>query len=127
MPTIRWAAAPTAQPVYLRDIWPTDEEVRRDRAQPPSIADMFEHEYARAFDGDTNWQGMKIPTGSIYQWDETSTYIKKPPYFDHMVDPTAPIQDFNGMRVLALLGDSVTTDHISPAGSSRRTARPGTI
>jgi aconitate hydratase len=60
---------------------------------------------------------MPVPTGGIYQWDERSTYIKKPPYFDHMVDPNQPLADFHGMRVLALLGDSVTTDHISPAGS----------
>jgi aconitate hydratase len=78
---------------------------------------MFEHEYAHVFDGDKNWQSLSIPTGGIYQWDETSTYIKKPPYFDNMVDPGAPLQDFHQMRVLALLGDSVTTDHISPAGA----------
>src|SRR6185436_8672251 len=69
------------------------------------------------FDGDKSWQSLQIPTGSIYQWDDTSTYIKKPPYFDNMADPNAPIQDLHLMRVLALLGDSVTTDHISPAGS----------
>jgi aconitate hydratase len=78
---------------------------------------MFEHEYAHAFDGDKNWQSLAIPTGGIYHWDDTSTYIKKPPYFDNMADPNAPIEDFHGMRVLALLADSVTTDHISPAGS----------
>ena len=78
---------------------------------------MFEHEYAHVFDGDKNWQSLSIPQGGIYQWDDTSTYIKKPPYFDHMADPGAPLQDFHQMRVLALLGDSVTTDHISPAGS----------
>jgi aconitate hydratase len=78
---------------------------------------MFQHEYAHAFDGDRNWQTMPVPTGGIYHWDERSTYIKKPPYFDHMADPNQPLADFHGMRVLALLGDSVTTDHISPAGS----------
>jgi aconitate hydratase len=78
---------------------------------------MFQHQYAHVFDGDRNWQNMAIPTGGIYQWDEKSTYIKKPPYFDQMVDPSLPLQDFHGMRVLALLGDSVTTDHISPAGN----------
>jgi aconitate hydratase len=104
------------QPVYLRDIWPTNEEVAA-TVRGAINQGMFAHEYAHAFDGDSNWQGMTIPTGSIYQWDETSTYIKKPPYFDNMVDPTAPLQDFHQMRVLALLGDSVTTDHISPAGS----------
>uniref|UniRef100_Q029J1 Aconitate hydratase n=1 Tax=Solibacter usitatus (strain Ellin6076) TaxID=234267 RepID=Q029J1_SOLUE len=104
------------QPVYLRDIWPTTEEVAA-TVRSAINRGMFEHEYAHAFDGDTNWQGMTIPTGSIYQWDDCSTYIKKPPYFDKMVDPNAPLQDFHQMRVLALLGDSVTTDHISPAGS----------
>ncbi len=104
------------QPVYLRDIWPTTEEVAS-TVKNSVTREMFAHEYAHAFDGDKNWQGLKVPTGGIYQWDETSTYIKKPPYFDAMVDPTAPIQDFHEMRALAMLGDSVTTDHISPAGS----------
>jgi len=104
------------QPVFLRDIWPTNEEVAS-TVRSAIGRGMFEHEYAHAFDGDKNWQSLAIPTGGIYQWDDASTYIKKPPYFDNMADPDAPIQDFHGMRVLALLGDSVTTDHISPAGS----------
>jgi aconitate hydratase len=104
------------QPVFLRDIWPTSEEVAA-TVRSAINRGMFEHEYAHAFDGDQNWQSLSIPTGGIYQWDETSTYIKKPPYFDDMVDPNAPLKDFHQMRVLALLGDSVTTDHISPAGS----------
>jgi aconitate hydratase len=106
----------SGQPVYLRDIWPSDEEVRsavRSAVNPG----MFQHEYAHAFDGDRNWQTLPVPTGGIYHWDERSTYIKKPPYFDAMADPNQPLADFHGMRVLALLGDSVTTDHISPAGS----------
>src|SRR3974377_853895 len=78
---------------------------------------MFQHEYQQAFDGDTNWRSMPVPTGNLYQWDARSTYIKKPPYFEHLADPEISITDFLGMRVLALLGDSVTTDHISPAGS----------
>ena len=106
----------SGNPVYLRDIWPSNEEVQT--AVRSSVRrDMFEKEYARAFDGDQNWQGMPVPTGEIFQWDENSTYIKKPPYFDRMVDPETSVTDFNSMRVLALLGDSVTTDHISPAGS----------
>jgi aconitate hydratase len=104
------------QPVFLRDIWPTNEEVAS-TVRAAINRGMFEHEYAHVFDGDKNWQSLAIPTGGIYQWDDTSTYIKKPPYFDNMVDPSAPLQDFHQMRVLALLGDSVTTDHISPAGS----------
>src|SRR5579862_670751 len=104
------------KPVYLRDIWPTDEEVRA-TVRASIRRDMFQHEYEKAFEGDANWNGMKIPTGDIYVWDEKSTYIKRPPYFDHMVDPETSVQDIAGMRVLALLGDSITTDHISPAGS----------
>jgi aconitate hydratase len=106
----------TGQPVYLRDIWPTDEEVREVVRGAIDEA-MFEHEYAHAFDGDQNWQSMPVPTGGTFQWDERSTYIKKPPYFDKLADPSTSIADIGGMRVLALLGDSVTTDHISPAGS----------
>jgi aconitate hydratase len=107
---------PNGSPVYLRDIWPSNEEVR----QTVSAAvgqEMFAHEYAHAFDGDDNWKTMPVPTGGTFEWDAESTYIKKPPYFDHMVDPSKSIADLTGLRVLALLGDSVTTDHISPAGS----------
>ncbi|MBZ5728268.1 MAG: aconitate hydratase AcnA [Acidobacteriia bacterium] len=104
------------QPVYLRDIWPSNEEVAA-TVRASINQEMFRREYAQAFDGDQNWRSMPIPTGNIYQWDELSTYIKKPPYFDHMVDPATSVTDLHGLRVLALLGDSVTTDHISPAGS----------
>ena len=102
--------------VYLRDIWPTNEEVQQ-TVRAAVGQEMFAHEYAHAFDGDENWKTMPVPTGGTFQWDSESTYIKKPPYFDHMVDPATSIADMHGMRVLALLGDSVTTDHISPAGS----------
>jgi aconitate hydratase len=104
------------QPVYLKDIWPSPQEV--DAAIRATInAEMFRSEYEKAFDGDTNWQHLPVPTGSVYVWDDKSTYIKKPPYFDNMNDPKAPIADITGLRVLALLGDSITTDHISPAGN----------
>ncbi|PWT97172.1 MAG: aconitate hydratase AcnA, partial [Terriglobia bacterium] len=106
----------SGQPVYLRDIWPSNEEVQK-TVRASVHREMFQHEYAHAFDGDQNWQSMPVPTGEIYHWDERSTYIKKPPYFDHMVDPEKSVVDLHGMHVLALLGDSVTTDHISPAGS----------
>jgi len=103
-------------PVYLKDIWPSPQEV--DAAMRSTIdAEMFRSEYEKAFDGDANWQTLPIPTGNIYVWDEKSTYIKKPPYFENMVDPTSPIADLTDLRVLAMLGDSITTDHISPAGS----------
>jgi aconitate hydratase len=103
-------------PVYLRDIWPTDEEVR-ETVRTSISRDMFQHEYEKAFEGDANWQTMPVPTGDMFVWDPQSTYIKRPPYFDHMVDPETSVQDLRAMRVLALLGDSITTDHISPAGS----------
>jgi aconitate hydratase len=103
-------------PVYLRDIWPSDEEVR-ETVRGSIRQDMFQHEYEKAFEGDANWRTMRVPSGDIYVWDPKSTYIKRPPYFDHMVDPATSVQDLRGMRVLALLGDSITTDHISPAGS----------
>ena len=103
-------------PVYLREIWPSTEEVQN-AVQASVRPEMFRDEYAQAFDGDANWKSLPVPSGVIYQWDEASTYIKKPPYFDDMADPSAPVTDLSGLRVLALLGDSVTTDHISPAGS----------
>jgi aconitate hydratase len=103
-------------PVYLKDIWPTPQEV--DQAIRSTIdAEMFRSQYEKAFEGDHNWQTLAAPTGDIYVWDDQSTYIKKPPYFDNMVDPSQPIADLTGLRALALLGDSITTDHISPAGS----------
>jgi aconitate hydratase len=107
---------PSGKPVYLRDIWPSNEEVQS-TVRAAVHRDMFEHQYQKAFDGDSNWQSMPVPTGQVYRWDERSTYIKKPPYFEQTADPDTSIKDFQGMRVLALLGDSVTTDHISPAGS----------
>jgi aconitate hydratase len=103
-------------PVYLRDIWPSNEEVV-ETVRTSINQGMFQHEYEHAFDGDENWKTMPVPTGGTFQWDEKSTYIKKPPYFENMVDPETSVTDLAGMRVLALLGDSVTTDHISPAGS----------
>ncbi len=104
------------QPVYLRDIWPSPQEV--DAAMRATInAEMFRSEYAKAFEGDLNWQHLPVPTGNTFIWEADSTYIKRPPYFDNMIDPTTPIADFAGVRALAVLGDSVTTDHISPAGN----------
>lgn len=104
------------EPVYLREIWPSTQEIESTMrsAQSP---EQFEKEYAAAFEGDDQWKSIKIPTGALYAWDEKSTYIKRPPYFDKMVDPDTSVTDLHGLRVLAVLGDSVTTDHISPAGS----------
>ena len=109
-------AGKDGQPVMLADIWPTRAEV--EAVVKESVTDeMFRKEYSEVFKGDTQWQSLKVPTGDIFAWDPTSTYIKRPPYFDEMVDPNTPIADLAGMRALAVLGDSVTTDHISPAGN----------
>lgn len=102
--------------VYLKDIWPTSEEV--DAVVRQSVrTEFFQKQYAEVFQGDDTWNGIKVPTGNLYEWTDDSTYIKKPPYFDELVDPKTSVKDFQDLRVLALLGDSVTTDHISPAGS----------
>ena len=114
----------SGKPVYLRDIWPSNQEVR-DAVRSAINRGMFQHEYEHAFDGDSNWRGMPVPSGSTFQWDTQSTYIKKPPYFDNMVDPAKSIADLKSLRVLALLGDSVTTDHISPAGNIAKDSPAG--
>jgi aconitate hydratase len=104
------------KPVYLRDIWPTPQEV--EAAMRDSVSsDMFRKEYADVFTGDEHWRALPIPEGDLYAWDAKSTYIKHPPYFEGMpLRPVAPT-DLHSLRALAVLGDSVTTDHISPAGS----------
>ena len=102
--------------VYLKDIWPSGEEVQA--AVSKSVrAEMFHKEYSEVFQGDERWNSVKVPTGDLYDWSEKSTYVRKPPYFDNMVDPKTSVKDIAGARVLAMLGDSVTTDHISPAGN----------
>ncbi|HVA71976.1 MAG TPA: aconitate hydratase AcnA [Candidatus Limnocylindrales bacterium] len=103
-------------PVYLRDIWPTPQEVETLMRSSVS-SDMFRKEYADVFTGDNRWRALPVPEGNLYAWDAKSTYIKLPPFFDGMPPKPGPLEDLRGMRVLALLGDSVTTDHISPAGS----------
>src|SRR6478609_8502434 len=107
---------PNGDPVYLRDIWPTQEEVQ---ATIESSVDpqMFAEEYGTVFAGDERWQSLPAPTGSLYEWDPESTYIKEPPFFQNLAPVPGPLSNIAGARVLALLGDSVTTDHISPAGS----------
>jgi aconitate hydratase len=106
----------SGQPVYLRDIWPTQAEVAATVASSIDSS-MFHKEYSTISDGDQNWQGLKFPAGETYGWEPDSTYIRKAPYFDGMTATPAPVDDIVGARVLAVLGDSVTTDHISPAGS----------
>jgi aconitate hydratase len=102
--------------VFLQDIWPSPREVA-DTVRATVGREMFAQQYASVFEGDTNWKKMQIPTGELYAWDESSTYVRNPPYFDGMSRDAAAIQDIVDARVLAKLGDSVTTDHISPAGS----------
>jgi len=102
--------------VYLRDIWPTPDEVEA-VVKKSARTEFFQKEYSEVFAGDQNWNSLKIPTGSIYEWTDDSTYIKRAPYFEKLVDPSKFVEDMTGLRVLAMLGDSVTTDHISPAGS----------
>jgi aconitate hydratase len=114
---------PDGRAVFFRDIWPTTEEVNA--ALKAVSADRFREEYARVFEGDAHWQRMPVPTGDRYAWDDASTYIKSPPFFDGMTrEPEAP-SDVRGARVLALLGDSITTDHISPAGSIKADSPAG--
>ncbi|WP_423059249.1 aconitate hydratase AcnA [Brevibacterium linens] len=102
--------------VYLKDLWPSPEEVESVIASSIST-DMFDNEYGRIFDGDERWQQLDTPEGKIFEWDDKSTYVRKPTFFDGMGLKPEAVEDIKGARVLAKLGDSVTTDHISPAGS----------
>jgi aconitate hydratase len=112
------------KPVFLADIWPAPEEVAAVVSE--SIGqDMFLRDYADVFKGDENWQALSIPTGNTFEWDPASTYVRKAPYFDGMPASPEPVSDISGARVLALLGDSVTTDHISPAGSIKADSPAG--
>ncbi|WP_329124243.1 aconitate hydratase AcnA [Streptomyces sp. NBC_01465] len=104
------------KPVFLADIWPTEAEVNEVVASAIG-EDMFNKSYQDVFAGDAQWQALSIPTGNTFEWDPQSTYVRKPPYFDGMTMETTPVSDITGARVLAKLGDSVTTDHISPAGA----------
>ncbi len=104
------------KPVFLRDIWPTPQEIEDTVRSAVSTA-MFHKEYGEVFEGDARWKSLAVPEGELYTWDEHSTYIKNPPFFENMPVSPPALQDIRGARVLAMLGDSVTTDHISPAGS----------
>ncbi|MGB9242930.1 MAG: aconitate hydratase AcnA [Candidatus Acidiferrales bacterium] len=106
----------SGKPVYLRDIWPTPQEVET-TMRDSVTTEMFRKEYADVFTGDEHWRALPIPEGDLYAWDEKSTYIKNPPYFEGMPKKPGSLSDLHGLRALAVLGDSVTTDHISPAGS----------
>ena len=107
---------PAGRPVYLKDIWPTEHELQETMLKAVT-ADMFRRSYGDVFSGDARWQSLAIPEGSRFAWDGDSTYVRKPTFLEGMTMDAAPLQDIAGARLLAVLGDSVTTDHISPAGS----------
>ena len=112
------------QPVYLRDIWPSQAEIGEVIAaclRP----EMFTREYAQVFAGDDRWRSLPVPAGDAFAWDPASTYVRRPPFFDGLSPEPAPLAGIEGARVLALLGDSVTTDHISPAGAIRADSPAG--
>jgi aconitate hydratase len=106
----------SGKPVFLSDIWPTPQEIESTVRAAVSTS-MYQKQYSQVYEGDAHWKGMKVPQGDLYQWDPKSTYIKLPPYFENMPKTPPPLADVHSARVLAILGDSVTTDHISPAGS----------
>ncbi len=114
----------TGEDVYLRDIWPSATEVAQ-TIEGAVKSDMFRSSYADVFEGDERWKTLDVPTGERFAWDSDSTYVRLPPYFEGMPPQPEPLSDIQGARVLALLGDSVTTDHISPAGSIKRDSPAG--
>jgi aconitate hydratase len=102
--------------VYLREIWPTEREIQA--AMLTGVkSEMFQRQYSNVFEGDERWRSLPVASGNLFEWDEQSTYVRKPPFVEHITKDPAPLADITGARVLALLGDSITTDHISPAGS----------
>ncbi|MEX0605802.1 MAG: aconitate hydratase AcnA [Marinobacter sp.] len=111
------------KPVYLKDIWPSQQEIAE--AVEKVKTDMFRTEYAAVFDGDETWQAIKVPESKVYEWSKTSTYIQHPPFFEGMGAEPEPVEDVKDAHILAMLGDSVTTDHISPAGSIKADSPAG--
>ncbi|WP_375607856.1 MULTISPECIES: aconitate hydratase AcnA [unclassified Bartonella] len=112
------------QPIYLRDIWPTSQEIQ-EFIEENVTRKVFAEKYADVFKGDENWQKVQIPTGSTYSWDEQSTYVRNPPYFDDMQKTPNALPDIKDARILGLFGDKITTDHISPAGSIKAASPAG--
>ncbi|EOV9599947.1 aconitate hydratase AcnA [Cronobacter malonaticus] len=110
-------------PVYLKDIWPTGQEIAQ--AVQEVSTDMFRKEYAEVFEGTEEWRSIQVQASDTYDWQNDSTYIRLSPFFDDMLSEPAPVQDIHGARILAMLGDSVTTDHISPAGSIKADSPAG--
>jgi aconitate hydratase len=126
---IDWANEPigrdrAGRDVFLRDIWPSNQEIQ-EAVEKSVKKEMFAKEYSEVFRGDAQWNSIHVPQGDLYAWDPNSTYIKRAPYFDQIVDPATHVRDFTGVRALAVLGDSVTTDHISPAGDIARDSPAG--
>ncbi|MEW6322499.1 MAG: aconitate hydratase AcnA [Acidobacteriota bacterium] len=111
-------------PVYLKDIWPTEQEIQQAMLATVT-AEAFRRQYASVFEGDARWRGLPVPTGDRFQWENDSTYIRRPPFLEGLSMTPAPPADIAGARVLALLGDSITTDHISPAGSIKADSPAG--
>ena len=103
-------------PVYLKDIWPSPEEIR-DTIRRSVKSEMFKKEYGEVFEGDERWKKMPTPEGELFAWDPSSTYVREAPFFKDMAKTPSKPKDITGARVLALLGDSITTDHMSPAGA----------
>jgi aconitate hydratase len=114
----------SGEPVYLSDLWPSPREIS-DIVQNAVAAEMFTRDYADVFAGDDRWRALDVPPGETFAWDPESTYVRRPPYFDGMPTEPEPVTDIHGARVLALLGDSVTTDHISPAGAIKTDSAAG--
>ncbi|MGH8826052.1 MAG: aconitase family protein, partial [Jiangellaceae bacterium] len=117
-------ADPEGKPVYLRDLWPTPAEIE-EVVESAIASEMFTRDYADVFAGDEQWQSLPTPEGDMFEWDAESTYVRKPPYFDGMGAEPEPVSDISGARVLAKLGGSVTTDHISPAGAIKADSPAG--
>jgi aconitate hydratase len=111
-------------PVLLKDIWPSAQEIQ-EVIDASISSEMFTKDYASVFDGDHRWKSLDTPTGNTFEWDAQSTYVRKPPYFENMPAKPTPVVDISGARVLAILGDSVTTDHISPAGNIKADSPAG--
>jgi aconitate hydratase len=114
----------SGQPVFLHDLWPSRQEVD-DTVLQALRAEMFQRQYADVYAGDEHWNGLAVPAGDTYAWDEDSTYVRNPPYFVDMPKEPAAIEDIHGARILGVFGDSITTDHISPAGSIKAKSPAG--
>src|SRR5262249_48363227 len=112
------------QPVFLRQVWPSQDEINQ-TIQTTIRREMFTNQYGNVFAGPEPWQKLPVPEGDLYAWDAHSTYVKHPPYFEEMTREVPAVADITGARVLAVLGDSITTDHISPAGSIKPNSPAG--